>query len=99
MKRKAAPMSYDALKAKLGIAPAKRPALFTLDPEMGAAKAESPYIGTDEKKPKAPPITEDLSRFILEKNKTQLWWSNMSPAERKRQCAKRRANALKRRKE
>jgi len=91
---------YIAWKKRLGIRPARRSHLFCWDIEMsGSVKADSPYISANEHKPKPPPITEDLSRFIIKKNATQLWWARMSKAERRRQCAKRKANALKRKKQ
>ena len=90
---------YIAWKKRLGIRPAKRSHLFTFDHEyVGVVKAEPMNDWHATRTVKPPPITEDLSRFIIPQNATQRWWASMSKAERRRQCAKRRANALKRKK-
>lgn len=91
---------YLAWKKRLGIRPARRSLLFTFDHDyVGVVKADPMNNWHVARTAKPPPITEDLSRFIIQKNATQKWWATMSKAERRRQCEKRRMNALKRKKQ
>lgn len=90
-------MTYDALKARLGIQPAPRSSSWSFGPDyIGAVKPEPDYWDgpmTVEK----PPIQEDLSHLAAADHRVsaaKAYWQNLTPAQRRREVAKRRKNAL-----
>lgn len=86
-------MTYDDLKARLGIRPSPKSHNWSFSPDwMGAVKPEPDYWDGPMSVAK-PPIQEDLSHLAADKrvvDAAKAYWANLTPAERRKQVLMRK---------
>ena len=89
------PTPYEMQKLRLNINTAGKPNRFSMCIEHNGTEKPEPDYWSGSKVPPKPAIQEDLSRFAGNAKQREVakgWCAKLTPAQRKREVAKRRKN-------